>query len=139
MRVCRKLGTSFVSGKINCQATSQVTSTISRHVENLHLSLIIALLAYTIGIFIVFTMNFFCYIDFSSGNLDIMQIDIIVKRGSILWIWIKVNEPGLHVTILDVFWKYNSCKYENMIHYFWIYIYIWPNIDREVYSATWVW
>lgn len=103
MRVRRKLGTSFVSGKINCQATSQVTSTISRHVENLHLSLIIALLAFTIGIFIVFTMNFCCYIDFSSGNLDIMQIDIIVKRGSILWIWIKVNELGLHVTILDVF------------------------------------
>lgn len=86
MRVYTKLGTNFVSGKTNCQATSQVTLTISRHVENLHLSLVIALLAYTIGIFVVGIMNFCCYIDFSIGNLDIMQIDIMVKMVSVMWI-----------------------------------------------------
>lgn len=84
MKVYRKLETNFVSGKINCQATSQVTLTISRHVENLHLSLVIALLAYTIGIFVFCIMNFCCYIDFSIGNLDIMQIDIMVRRVSVL-------------------------------------------------------
>lgn len=86
MRVCGKLGTNFVSGKINCQTTTQVILTIFRHVENLHLSLVIALLAYTIGIFVVGIMIFCCYIDFSIGNLDIMQIDIMVKMVSVIWI-----------------------------------------------------
>lgn len=71
-RVCRKLGTNFVSGRINCQTTSQVILTISRCVENLHFRLVLALLACTVGRFFVYTMKFCCYIDFSIGNLDII-------------------------------------------------------------------